>query len=380
MIKQLLALPIVPPALTRPLESLEILADASPAPSEISTIPGRLPTLMIDNSSVMIAGCSNTADFSHQFHVAFSSMVTGSCIFSGQPYRCATTRFKNDYLVPKTAGTAAGMQCIGCPENTTLLYDHCKNHPQWVEIDMLADVAENTANVDDPKQHLARARVFSFGPTHDRCYQKGAMENIAEFHERYAANSSQIKLVVDQPFPHTLPTNQTPYYNHSDPAGYDGPGECLRHVFGHDSPIVPAVASSSALNQDYWKPFNQMEFLSSIKYGMSPGGWYFAPPVCYSQTCKLLVLPSGCFAPFSGKEFNRTGSSSDAFARYAVVNKIVLLLPCAGAPIDTFKWPDNQENRRSMVDVYGQMSADYATQTGGQMQPIGRMVKRLLGI
>ena len=89
MIKQLLGVPIVPPALTRPLDSLETLPDASPAPSEKSTIPliidksseksttpGRLPTLMIDNSSVMIAGCSNTADFSHQFHVAFSSMVT----------------------------------------------------------------------------------------------------------------------------------------------------------------------------------------------------------------------------------------------------------------------------------------------------------------
>jgi len=387
MIKRVMGLPIVPPSLKRAphigdVKSLKSFASTNPSESRLAT-PGRLPTLLIDNTSVMIAGCSNTADFSHQFHVAFSSMVTGSCIFSGQPFRCATTRFKNDFLVPKTAGTSAGMQCVGCPDNSTLLYDHCKNHPQWVDVDVLAHTAESTDGVDNPKEHLAGARVFSFAGTHDRCYQKGSMEIIADFHKRYAADGSQIKLVVDQPFPHTLPTNQTPYYNHSNPAGYDGPGECLRHVFGHKTPIAPAVSSDSSLNQNYWHAFDQMEFFSGfspISHGMSPGGWYFAPPACKSQMCKLLVLPGGCFAPFSGNDFNHSGSVNDAFTRYAVVNNIVVLRTCSGAPIDVFKWPDNHENRRGLVDVYGQMGADYATQKGGQMQVIGKMVKRLLGI
>lgn len=206
------------------------------------------------------------------------------------------------------------------------------------------------------------------------------MENIASFHGRYATNRSQIKLVVDQPFPHTLPTNQTPYYNHSVGAGYDGPGECLRHVFGHVTPIAPAVPPSSPLYQNYWEPFDQMEFLSWKGYGMLPFGWVFTPPVCKTEECKLLVLPSGCFAPFTSSPFNKTGDSNDAFGRYAVVNKIVLLMPCAGGPIDKSKWPDNHENLRGMVDVYGQMGNNYATQKGGQMEPIGKMVKRLLGI
>jgi hypothetical protein len=30
--------------------------------------------------------------------------------------------------------------------------------------------------------------------------------------------------------------------------------------------------------------------------------------------------------------------------------------------------------------VYGQLSADYATQNGGQMKPIGAMVKRIMGM
>ena len=43
------------------------------------------------------------------------------------------------------------------------------------------------------------------------------------------ANASQLRLVDDQPFPHTLPINSTPYANNasnSTGAGYDGPGAC----------------------------------------------------------------------------------------------------------------------------------------------------------
>ena len=54
--------------------------------------------------------------------------------------------------------------------------------------DMLAAYAESPPTghvIDDPKVNLAHARVFSFGPTHDRCYQPPAMENVANFHLRY---------------------------------------------------------------------------------------------------------------------------------------------------------------------------------------------------
>ena len=45
---------------------------------------------------------------------------------------------------------------------------HCKNHPEWVDIDMLAAYAEAPPAghiIDDPRVHLAEARTFSFGPS-----------------------------------------------------------------------------------------------------------------------------------------------------------------------------------------------------------------------
>ncbi|KAJ9459530.1 hypothetical protein DIPPA_23865 [Diplonema papillatum] len=63
----------------------------------VSAIP--LQPLRIDARRVVV---SHAADFSHQFHVAFSGTVTGAYIFSGQPYTCAVTRFAHDALVRQT--------------------------------------------------------------------------------------------------------------------------------------------------------------------------------------------------------------------------------------------------------------------------------------
>lgn len=108
---------------------------------------------------------------------------------------------------------------------------------------------------------------------------------------------------------------------------------------------------------------------------MFPWAWLMMPPQCEKGSCHLLILPGSC------SPFDTPGGSDDDFARYAVTNDIVILKPCAGNPfIDRKRFPDNQENVRGMVDVYGQLSDDYATQKGDQMQPIGRMMKRLMSI
>eukprot|EP00756_Hemistasia_phaeocysticola_P050735 Hpha_TRINITY_DN25924_c0_g1::TRINITY_DN25924_c0_g1_i1::g.185476::m.185476 len=373
MIKHILGIPIIP------LTTTTAPTPPPPAPPSwrgVAGLVGRktLPKLDIDPSRVLTAGCSNTADFAHQLHVAFSSLIRGSCIFSGMPFHCAVTRFPKDYMVPKTNSTAAGIRCPSCDANGTLIYDHCKNHPHWVDVSLLQHYAETAPNVDDPRVHLPAARVFAFGPTHDRCYQPPAMGNVANFHLKYATDPSQIKLVEDQPFPHTLPVNVTPYFNDDfniTGAGYDGPGECLRHVIGNGDRLYPAPEIYDPL---LWESVDVSEFIKDTGVGMKPTAWLFVPPQCRSAPCGLLILPGGCsgLPPLAG--------SDGDFARYGLHNGIVVLKPCQGGPIDTTRFPNNHENLRGMVDVYGQLSADYATQTGGQMAPIGRMIKRLMGV
>ncbi|KAL1500433.1 hypothetical protein AB1Y20_013090 [Prymnesium parvum] len=336
-----------------------------------------LPSLAIDARHVLIAGVSNTADFAHQFHVAFGALVSGACVFSGQPYHCAATRFAADYLLPRTPSTAAGMGCAGCGAAWTLTYDHCKNHPLLVDVEALGRYAEGAAAVDAPAVHLARARTFAFGPTHDRCYLPPAMANVARFYLRYARDATQVKLVDDQPFPHTLPTNATPYANDAanfTGAGYDGPGECLRHVVGGGARLWAAPLVDPLL----WRRVNVSAFVRDLGVGVRPAAWLFLPPACGgASACKLLLLPGGC-DPL--EELPPLGGSDDAFARYAMLNEMVIFKPCVGGPIDARRFPHNHENLRGMIDVYGQLSPDYATQKGDQMEPIGAMLKHLMGV
>ena len=189
-----------PACSAKPRECRPILACPGVCPkAPVGGAIVEMPTLQIDRTGILTAGCSNTADFSEQFHVAFSSLVTGACIFSGMPYHSAVTRFPNDYMVAKSSSTAAGIHCMGCDANGTLTYDHAKNHPLNVDLDLLHAYAENPPAghvIDDPKVHLANARTFVFGPTHDRCYQPPAMENVANFKLRYAKHPSQVYVVM----------------------------------------------------------------------------------------------------------------------------------------------------------------------------------------
>ena len=68
--------------------------------------PVSLPSLNIDRRfGVVAVGFGASADFAHQFHVAFSSIVDGACVFAGQPFNCAVSHFNQDTTVPRGNNT-----------------------------------------------------------------------------------------------------------------------------------------------------------------------------------------------------------------------------------------------------------------------------------
>ena len=101
----------------------------------------RLPTLQIDQRSgggVAVAGLGHAGDFAHQFHVAFSASVSGACVFSGQPFNCAVSKFAQDDLVAVTPHTRVP-NCQGCPDGKTLPFDHCKSSPHVIDVGSMVD-------------------------------------------------------------------------------------------------------------------------------------------------------------------------------------------------------------------------------------------------
>jgi hypothetical protein len=73
------------------LTAVAILATIMLTANVASTAPFKLAALNVDKNHVAMAGLGHSADFAHQFHIAFSATVSGTCLFSAQPFNCAGT-------------------------------------------------------------------------------------------------------------------------------------------------------------------------------------------------------------------------------------------------------------------------------------------------
>ena len=105
---------------------------------------------------------------------------------------------------------------------------------------------------------------------------------------------TSIKMVSDQPFGAVLPLPTTPHVNGTVAAGYDGPGECLRHVFNE-----PWLEAGRAFSSS-WQAFDQAPF-AEAGVGFQDQGWIYIPKRCRAasgaQVCKLVVRPAHSLRP-----------------------------------------------------------------------------------
>ena len=116
-------------------------------------VPIRLPSLNIERHSVATAGCSHAGDFASQFHIAFSNLVSASCVFSGQPYHCAVTSFSR---LPRARTTVAVFLSRRMSFERDFTHDHCKNHPQYVDVGQLVDYPRRGRSKSDHQRSLYR--------------------------------------------------------------------------------------------------------------------------------------------------------------------------------------------------------------------------------
>mmetsp|Transcript_12753 Transcript_12753/g.15128 ORF Transcript_12753/g.15128 Transcript_12753/m.15128 type:complete len:403 (+) Transcript_12753:197-1405(+) len=348
-----------------------------------------LPRLNIKKGGVSTAGFSNGADFAHQLHITYSSVIDATCVFAGQPFHCAATRFPDDHLVEAIPASSVPT-CVGCPSGKTLIYDHCKAHPEWVDIGALPDYPRrvcdgrglNTSVCMDHTDNLSDDRVFLFRGTQDRCYKPGSVENVQHLYSMFLEKpEAQIRMVNTVGYAHAFPRNKTkiPGKKH----GYDGAGECLRWIY--PGGIKPAVDFKRKNIYNY----NQDEFMQAISgVGINGRGHLYIPDACSPPTkaaganadattalhktkpCRLVILAAGC---------NGFGGWIENFAKYAESNDIVLLQPCVGGYVDPFRYPGAHEIKRGMLDVYGQLSRDYTMKSAPHMKFVGQVLEKLSG-
>ena len=339
----------------------------------------KLAVLNLDPQSVLTAGLGDAGDFAHQFHIAFSATVSGACVFSGQPFNCATSGFAGDSQSWHDKINALG-------GSASSANDHCKSDPDVVDVGSLVDYprrhcGQNPVSVPecfDDVNYVKRSRVFLFRGTHDTISKVGAIENVDGLLAQMITDPQKsIKVVRDQAFGHTVPLRSTPHVGHSEPAGYDGPGECLRHVF--DS---PAMRSESAKPAN-WLSFDQTEFADERgAVGFERLGWIYVPERCQdlngqgpgASPCKLVLRPSKC-SPAA----DPISEEMKAWAEYGEGSGIVILYPCVGGHVDTATFMHAPDVVAGKLDVYGQLDRNYVQQSAPHMRVIGKMLQRILG-
>ncbi|CAE8718879.1 unnamed protein product, partial [Polarella glacialis] len=215
-----------------------------------------LPRLQIRPGSIISAGGSSGGDMAIQFHVAFSASVSAVCGHDAQPYHCAVQRFAADNLVPATPESGTP-HCSGCPPNMTLIYDHCKNHPEWVDVGQLPDyprriggAIDDVANLSDTYVYLSRSECETY---------KGGAE----------VNTQAMYAMMT-----TLPDKQILYRDQCAPGrgSIDVDEECLGHVLGPGSKaanktgsvLQPPAVSGKRNNS---RAFRQAAFLDDFNLG-----------------------------------------------------------------------------------------------------------------
>jgi hypothetical protein len=341
-----------------------------------------LQELNIDPGTVVMTGLGDSADFAHQFHIAFAKMVSGACIFSGQPFNCAIAGNAGDSIEWHAQILADG----GAASSKN---DHCKSNPDVVDVGSLVDYprrhcGQNPISVQecfDDINFVKRSRVFLFRGSNDMVSKPGAVENVDGLLAQMITDPSKaIKREISTlAFGHEVPLKSTPFVGSKLPAGYDGPAECLRHVYD----MLPGTLRSGNASAANWQMFNQTEFTGDKAVGFQQMGWVYVPERCQdmnqqgpgSAPCKLLVRPGKCTPPALD-----VAPDVAEFANYAEANAIVLLAPCLGGPVDKRAFPHASDIEQGKLDVYGQLDKNYVQQSAPHMRAVGKMVRRVLGI
>lgn len=318
-----------------------------------------LPPQHADLSETSVSGVSSGGYMAVQFHVAYSSLVSGVGVIAGGPYNCADGsiwRATHNCMHPTPFNPV--------PEVGSLV----------ARTDQLAASGE----IDDPS-HLAIAKVWLFSGTQDTIVSRPVMDTLAKYYEHYVTHDRIFYkhdldaghgMIVDDRTAEACPSNANPYIND---CSYDAAGLLLKQIYG---PLNPP---SSQLSGTFME-FDQREFLNGDAYShsMRDSGFVYVPQACRSSRCRVHVAFHGCLQDYDtiGDQFYKKAG----YNRWADSNNIIVLYP---QTIARFGWTWKSfwtfsyvSNPNACWDWWGYDGPNYYKKSGAQMSAIKKMVER----
>lgn len=306
-----------------------------------------LPSYSVDLSETTVSGLSSGAYMAGQFHVAFSSIVTGAGLVAGGPYGCAEGQLS--IALNRCMGSSLGL-------------------PDAVRLHGIAERLAEEGKID-PLAGLADDRVYVFSGSRDETVTPPVTERAVAFYRRAGVPEASIRYVSDVAAGHGFITEasgvacgitESPFINDCD---YDQAGDLLQHLYGGLNP--PSDAPAGGL-----LAFDQGEFLSGPSvHGLGAVGFAYVPEACAAgETCRVHIAFHGCrqTTDLIGERFLREAG----YNRWAESNRIIVLYPQAHETL---------ANPRSCWDWWGYDDWSHATSLGRQTAAVRAMLGRLAG-
>jgi len=201
--------------------------------------------------------------------------------------------FPGDNLVPQTAESSVPY-CYGCPEGQTLVYDHCKNHPEWVDVGMLPDYPRRVCGVLDgcmSDVDFLKQDMIYLQRSECNTYVHGAEENVYAMYAMMTDEADkQIKFVDSCETAVTQSTDEM----------------CIQHVLpGVQGSELKPPRDEDEEASGMWQLFDQTMYLDKVSVKCEERS------VSVSNRSSLRSQRIIC-TPFSNKKFGRRAIMLDS--------------------------------------------------------------------
>ncbi|EGG23646.1 polyhydroxybutyrate depolymerase [Cavenderia fasciculata] len=316
----------------------------------IIVVQSVLLVLLVGAGDITISGISSGGYMAVQFHVAFSSIVSGVGVIAGGPYYCA----KGNVVDATT---------------------ECMSTPSLISIDELiaaTSYAEDTYTID-PTSNMANSKVWLFSGTKDTVVQQGVVKKLEEYYTNYI-DSSRINTTYDIPAEHSFVTDN--FGNACDYLGPDYMNNCgFNSAYNILSYLIgPLNTPSSQSPIDNILQIDQASFIpimTPLEAGLYEYAYAYIPSNCQYEknkgVCSVHVAYHGCVQTIP--DINSTFYMNAGYNEIADSNNLIVLYPQAQA---------NELNPKGCFDWWGYSGEDYASQLGVQMVTVKKMVDYLI--
>eukprot|EP01100_Stratorugosa_tubuloviscum_P007087 TRINITY_DN2982_c4_g1_i1.p1 TRINITY_DN2982_c4_g1~~TRINITY_DN2982_c4_g1_i1.p1 ORF type:complete len:333 (-),score=151.03 TRINITY_DN2982_c4_g1_i1:70-1068(-) len=304
-----------------------------------------IESYFVDTNAISTSGFSSGAFFAVQYHIAYSSQLTGAAIFAGGPYYCA-----------EGSETTALTKCMTLPSeiNVGKLVDETQNFEKQGHIDVL--------------NNLTTQAVFLFSAKFDTVVNTGVVKKLAQYYDQ-VANGISVKTNYDVSGEHTFPTTdygnqctmlKSPYVGRCN---YDGAGTALQTIMKQT-----LVHPSSSYVQSNILKFEQSTYVpqGAKTTGLAQYGYAYVPTNCrnLSKQCSLHVSFHGCNQDYDKVDDSYYGHAG--FNTWAETNNIIIVYPQAAII--------KGSNPNGCWDWWGFTGKDYAFKTGVQLATVNNIV------